>query len=111
PPTLLPDGSSPITLQRADPELRDIGRKSAPGVTGRRSCFIGSGSADHPAEPAAHEAGPESKPTLSTSSDAFLRYLAMLSSGSGSGLSGPQLCTISDGATFGFTGYSLLAEA
>jgi hypothetical protein len=59
----------------------------------------------------AYELGPASKLTLSTSSEAFLRYLAMFSSGNGSGLSLPQLCTIAEGATFGFTGYSLLALA
>src|SRR5262245_30239446 len=51
-----------------------------------------------------YELGPASKLTLSTSSDARRRYLAMFSSGSGSALIGPQLCTISDGSTFGFTG-------
>ncbi len=58
-----------------------------------------------------YELGPASKPALSTSSEARLRNLAMLSSGSVSALSGPQLCTISDGFTLVLTGYSLLAVA
>ena len=59
----------------------------------------------------AHELGPASKLALSTSSDAFLRYLAIFSSGSVSAFSVPQLLTIFDAGTFALTGYSLLAEA
>jgi hypothetical protein len=59
----------------------------------------------------AYELGPASKFTLSTSSEARFLYLAMFSSGSGSALSAPQLRTISEAGTFGFTGYSLLALA
>ncbi len=59
----------------------------------------------------AYEFGPASKFTLSTSSEAFLRFFAMFSSGSGSGFIAPQLFTISEGSTFGLTGYSLFAVA
>jgi hypothetical protein len=58
-----------------------------------------------------YELGPASKLALSTSSEAFLRYLAMLSSGSASAFSAPQLLTMSEGGTLGLTGYSLLAVA
>lgn len=103
------------------------GERQAPPAVEARSCPCGEaapdpspwiqvGAASPPrvrggSATSAYELGPASKRTLSTSSDAFLRNVAIWESGIASGLRAPQLATRSDVLAVVVTGYSPLPSA